>query len=63
MIKMNREAEKIIIDFHKLKSYVNHEINVIVEDLKDAKYYQKRYLEGSLSVFKKIQNKIRETLN
>ena len=45
---------------NELKSYVNREINIIVEELKTAKRYEKRYLEGALSVFKKIQNKIKE---
>jgi len=43
-----------------LEVYVNREINLIVEQLKESKRYQKSYLEGALSVFKKMQNKIIE---
>lgn len=50
---MNEELEA-------LEKYVNRQINLIVEQLKESKRYEKAYLEGALSVFKKVQNAIIE---
>ncbi|MFW6016873.1 MAG: hypothetical protein ACOCRK_10585 [bacterium] len=46
-----------------IESYVNNQINLLVEEIKESKRYRKSYLEGGLSVFKKVQNKIIELKN
>lgn len=43
-----------------IESYVNNQINLLVEEIKESNRYRKSYLECGLSVFKKVQNKIIE---
>ena len=42
----------------ELESWINREINIIVEQIKKSSHYQKAKHEGYLNALKKVQNKI-----
>ncbi len=42
----------------KIMSWTNREINVVVEELKTKKRYEKSFSEGYLSALKKVQTKL-----
>lgn len=47
------------MNIRELESWVNREINIVVEQLKESQRYTKSRREGYLSALKKVQNNIR----
>lgn len=57
---MEREEESIIIVHRNTMSWVTKEINIVGEQLKTAKRYDKVRLESYWSALKKVQAKLDE---